>query len=428
MEFFFRKIFVVRLVLGAELIGDMPLRPPVSTAVPGGFKNMTIINSGGMEIEDNNLENWRPTDWVEVYLGEHRLQDLAVKNGIKFQVQHMGVVFQNPRIRKWYVMDFFAKSADTIANVLMPNMRPDSQLHEMGLMEKLLAYLKGEFVDHLVWDNLGYVRVREDKTGEFHDLVHLGSSRAAAVIAIRNWLIHEYTVHTEDRPVTFDMWSLYWAANNTRIRSSRNCHDFVEHVLARVPFEDTPGDSISVYRDTLALNVTSTKVLDMTKPKSRRDYQRFIRFMSNHIYESTRDIGHSAVTITKFIQLGIPFIIFLDGKNYVQVELSKILGLNYCRFPMDYVKGQEYVPSRLNDTRADCYLPVMDADIYYQQISLTVADKLIYVEFLIDELLFGDDSPHWNHLTTIFETTIWLVAIAKGLKWLRRRYSGPVAN
>ena len=413
---FFQKmyllLFLTQFVQSIDLIGEMPLRPPERVA-QNMFSNFTIINNGGMEIEDNNLEKWMNTDWIEVYLGEYKLQDLAVRNGIKFQVHHMGVLFQNVRNRKWYEMDFYAKSADTIANVMMPSIRPS--FGEMTWWEKLVAYWNGDFVNHLVWDNLGYVRVREEKTGEFHELMHVGSTRGQEVLNLRQWLVDTYAINTADAPLIFDMWSLYNATNNVRVRSSHNCHDFVEQVLARIKFEETNG-MVSFYRDSLSLNVTSMVKLDMSQTKNRRDYQRFLRFLSNHVYESTKDIAHSAVTVTKFIQLGIPFIIFLDGKDFYQVNLSKVFGLNYCRLPMDFEKDSLYVSARLNDTRISCHLPILDADTHYESVTLTLADLLIFAEFKLDNLL-----QQLPHLSIVLETTVWAIAILKVVHWVRNR-------
>ena len=399
------------------LVGEMPLRPPEKERV-SSMKNMTIINNGGMEIEDNNLENWAPTDWVEVYLGEYKLQDLAQRNGIKFQVHHMGVLFQNVRKRKWYEMDFYARSADTIANVIMPSVRPDSVWSSLSLWGKIAAYIRGDLINDLVWDNLGFVRVREEKTGEFHELMHIGSTLGKDVFKVREWLVNEYSVHLPPlQPFTFDMWTLYNGSTNARVRSSRNCHDFAEEVLAQIEFRDTPEKTVSVYRDSLAVNITELIPLDMTNEKTRRDYQRFLRFLRNHVYESTRDIGYSAVTITKFVKLGLPFIILLDGTEFYEIRISKEFGLNYCRFPMDYTKGESYVPALLNDTRTYCYLPVIEADAFYQShVTLTVADLLIYAEYRIDEFFCNSE-----HIRTIIETTVWAIALVKVFLWLKAR-------
>ncbi len=395
------------------------------------FKNMTVLYNGSLELEDNNLEQWLDEDFVEVYLAEYHLQHMALSSWIGFSTSHMAVMFQNPRNRKWFVMDSYAKNAETIANLVMPSIAPNSPLNSMSLWERLVLYFKGGYVDYLTWDNAGYVRTHEDKSQEFQDLRHIGTVRGKDIKDLREWVINDYAKQNETHPFTFDMWQIYNASNNERIRKSRMCHDFVEEILGRIKFvknedpvygvyDDDSVGTISVYRDGLNLNVTDWKEVDMKKPKFKRDFQRFLRFFRNHIYEATRDMSFSRITTTKMIMLGMPIMAFLDGYRFVRVELSKYGSFNYCRMPMDFEKGKAYVPAKLNDTRQQCFLPHYNYYDFHDSIRFTFADYMIAIEQKLDDIIFGVDGEGGDilsHFTLILESSIILVALTKLVRW-----------
>ena len=391
------------------------------------FKNLTILHNGSLEIEDNNLEQWKEDDFIEVYLGEYYLQHFALSSWLGFSTSHMAVMFQNPRIRKWFVMDSYAKSAETIANLVMPSIAPMSPLNSMSLFERLWAYIHGEIINYLEWDNAGYVRTHEDKSEEFQDLRHIGTARGRDLIKLREWVVNEYSSQNETHPFTFDMWQIYNSSTNERIRKSRMCHDFMEEILGRINFvknedpvfgiysQDQP-DIVSVFRDSLNLNVTSWDVLDISNVKIRRDYQRFLRFFRNHIYEATRDMSFTRVTVTKLITLGMPFILFLDGNKYVRLGLSLYGPVNYCRMPMDFVKGKAYVAAKLDDDRRQCFLPDYDYNEFKESVRFTFADYILALEQKIDDIFFGLDGnggDSMSHFLLIVESLIVLIAIVQ---------------
>ena len=409
------------------------------------FDNTSFVNNGSCQIEDNNLERWKDSDRVEVYLGEYAMQHVGLSAWLGFSTTHMAVVFQNSRNNKWYVMDSFARSAETIANIVMPSIPPNSPWNSMDWWEKLVTYFRGGVVDYLVWDNAGFVRLREDRTDEFHNLEHLGAIHGAQLKSLRSWVIDEYTKQTEDNPFTFDMWQVYNASTNERIRKSRMCHDFVEDVLGRINFIDTHLDdeltlsaslhgasaSVSTYRDSLNLNITRWELIDMTNRKNRRDYQRFLRFFRNHIYEATRDMGYSRVTVTKLVTLGLPLINPLDGNKYYRLSLAELGAFNYCRMPMDFVKGQPYVAAKLDDPRKTCALPHYVYDEFKDVVKFTFSDYLIWAEQKLDDAIFGkngEGGDPWLHARFVIETTVVLIALAKLLKWLSQKKTGPTSQ
>ena len=391
------------------------------------FKNMTVLNNGSCELEDNNLERWLDSDPVEVYLAEYHLQHMDLSAWLGFSTSHMAVLFQNPRIRKWYVMDSFARSAETIANIIMPSISPHSPLTGMSWWQRLLAYVNGDFVHYLSWDNLGYVRMREDKTDEFQDMQHVGTTTGLELKKIREWVVTDFSKHDGDTVFTFDMWQIYNGSTNERVRKSRMCHDFIEDVLGRLKFVDT-GDAhqtkVSMFRDSLNLNITEWEVVDIGNAKIRRDYQRFLRFFRNHVYEATRDLRYSRVTLSKLVKLNLPFILFLDGDKYVRMTLSEYSVINYCRMPMDFVKGKVYVPARLDDDRQQCFMPQFNVHDVVSTVRFTLSDYAIWLEQRIDDLLFGVDGRGTSiHLALIFETSILLIGLARFVRWLATRNS-----
>ena len=399
------------------------------------FKNMTILYNGSLEIEDNNLELWKPEDYVEVYLGEYHLQHFALSSWLGFSTSHMAVLFQNPRLRKWFVMDSYAKSAETIANLVMPSIAPNSPLNTMSFLDRLWAYINGDILSYLVWDNAGYVRTHEEKSEEFQDLRHIGTARGVDIINLREWVVNEYAFQNETHPFTFDMWQIYNGSTNERIRKSRMCHDFMEEILGRIKFvknddpvygiysEEQP-ESVSTFRDSLNLNVTSWEILDITNAKIRRDYQRFLRFFKNHIYEATRDMSFSRVTVTKMITLGMPFILFLDGNKYVKLGISPYGPVNYCRMPMDFIRGKEYIPAKLDDDRMQCFLPNYDYNEFKESVRFTLADYLLGLEQKIEDVVFGLDGKggiYFSSAGLIIESTIIIIAVAKCIRWISDR-------
>jgi hypothetical protein len=358
-----------------------------------------------------------------VYLAEYTLQHVGLSAWLGFSTAHMAIIFQNPKIRKWYVMDQFAKSAETIANLIMPSISPDSPWNQMNMVQKIFAYLQGQVVDFLAWDNLGYVRMREDKaSGEFQDMQHIGSTTGGEVRRVRDWVINDLTRQDEGNLFTFDMWQIYNGSTNVRIRKSKMCHDFIEDVLQMIKFTD--DEDISVFRDSLNLNVTSWEIVDMTNKKIRRDYQRFLRFFRNHVYESTRDLRHSEVTLTKFHLLKLPFILFLDGDKYAKMTLSGYSILNYCRMPMHFEKGKPYVPAKLDDPHQQCFLKSVHAHDNLPRVRFTLSDYAIWIEQMIDDALFGVDGKGvdpLSHARIVFETTVILIAITKLSRWFTNK-------
>ena len=420
------KIFFVLLFAG--LVGGMVRE----AAPPGRYKNMTVLHDGALELEDNNLESWTDSDFVEVYLAEYVIQRMALSSWLRFSTSHMAVVFQNPRKRKWFLVDSFAKSAETIANIVMPSIAPDSPFNFMSFTERMLAYWRGDIVDYLTWDNAAYVRTHEDKSDEFQDMKHVGTIRGEDVKNLREWIVEDYAVQNETHPFTFDMWQIYNASTNERIRKSRMCHDFIEEVLGRLNFiENTDPvygqysadleEKISVFRDSLNLNITEWHEVDITNPKIRRDYQRFLRFFRNHIYEATRDMSFLRVTVTKVITLGIPFIVFLDGNKYVKLTPSLYGVFNYCRMPMDFERGKPYVPAKLDDERQECFLPPYNYNEFQESVRFTFSDYLIAIEQKLDDAVFGTDGQGgdaFHYLVLTIETSVVLFAITRAIKWL----------
>jgi hypothetical protein len=279
--------------------------------------------------------------------------------------------------------------------------------------------------------NLGYVRMREERTDEFQDMRHIGTTTAGELKRVRTWVIEEYAAQNETHPFTFDMWQIYNASTNERIRKSRMCHDFLEDVLGRLQFSDTSDvmavdSKVSVFRDSLNLNITQWTNVDMSNNKIRRDYQRFLRFFQNHIYEATRDMSFSRVTVTKIITLGLPFILFLDGNKYVKLSPSMHGVFNYCRMPMDFVKDQPYVPAKLDDERKQCFLPHYNYFEFKENIRFTFADYLIWAEQKLDDAIFGVDGNGvdlWTHLALVTETLVVLIAVTRLIKWTAGKIS-----
>jgi len=403
---------------------------PGTSGHQSGFKNQTKLNNGSVEIDDNNLEKWQDDDVIEVYLGDYVLQNVELSSMLSFTVYHMAVIFQNPKRHKWYTVDYFAKTAETIANIIMPSLPPLSPWFELTWYEQFFAYFRGDIVDHLVWDNLGYVQLRESKSGQFTDLQHVGSVHGSQVKALREWIITNYT-RTHPGGITFDMWSVYDADSQIRLHESRNCHDFIEHVLRELKFERgiSPyerelgtAERTSVYRDSLAVTAREMKKIDLkNNAKKRRDFQRYMRFMRMNVYEVTRDLSLSRFAVTRATKIGIPFLFRANGVDYYEVEVGNVNPLNYCRIPMDFVKGQRYVPSLWNDTRKVCHFPYFEIDELHKETPYSVMDYVLMIEQAIDDALFGRDGngvPLTDHLMIIVETTVLLVALSKAIGWL----------
>ena len=396
-----------------------------------GYKNHSKLNNGSVEIEDNNLDKWRDDDVIEVYLGDYVLQNVELSSMLSFTVYHMAVLFQNPVRHKWFTVDYFARTAETIANILMPSLPPFSPWFEMTWYEKLFAYFRGEIVDYVVWDNLGYVQMKESKSGQYTDLQHVGSIYGHQVKALREWIVSNYTRNHTGGGITFDMWSVYDATSQGRLHESRNCHDFIEHVLRELKFERgiSPyeaelgtGQVTSVYRDSLSLTAREMRKIDVANnAKKRRDFQRFMRLLRMNVYEVTRDLALSRYAITRMSKIGIPFIFRANGIDYYEVEPGNINPLNYCRIPMDFVKGEEYVPALWNDTRRVCHFPYFEIEDLHKETPYGVMDYVLMIEQAIDDAIFGRDGngvPLTDHLMIIVETTVLLVAIAKAISWL----------
>lgn len=371
------------------------------------FTNNTILNNGACKIQDNNLDEWRDTDRVEVYLAEYELQHFGLSGWLGFSTAHMGVVFQNPRINKWYVIDSFAESGGTIASIIMPSVAPESEWNNLNFIQRIFSYFRGEIINSLVWENKGLVRMLEHRTDEYQDLVHLGATSAIYLKNVREWIINKYT---RDDPFTFDMWQIYNASTNERLRKSRMCHDLVEDILQMLALEMNDGE-LSVFRDSLNLNVTSWEELDMTSGKSRRDYQRFFRFFKNHVYEATREMSFTRIMLAKFIKLKIPFILFLDGKRYFRATLADYSVINYCRMPLEMTQGQPFVPAKLDDPRQHCSIQRLDVEMLEGKLSFTIFDIAIWIEQIIDDAI--SDGSAWSYLIAALESTAVVIALAR---------------
>jgi hypothetical protein len=223
------------------------------------------------------------------------------------------------------------------------------------------------------------------------------------------------------------MWAIYNASTHERLLESRNCHDFVEHVLRELNFKPgispyvTHENSVSVYRDTLSLSVQGFKKVDMTNPKKKRDFQRLLRFMRHYVYEVTRDLSLSRYAVTRINKLGLRFIFVANGNEFYEIVHGNINSINYCRMPMDFVHGQEYVPALWNDSRKICYFPYFEIESLHKETPYTFVDLMLMIEQIIDDALFGEDGlglPVLDHLTLITETTLMIVALSKFIGWV----------
>ena len=140
-----------------------------------------------------------------------------------------------------------------------------------------------------------------------------------------------------------------------------------------------------------------------------------------YVYEVTRDLALSRYAITRLSKVGIPFIFRANGADYYEVEAGNINPLNYCRIPMDFVKGEPYVPALWNDTRKRCHFPYFEVEELHRETAYGFMDYLLMIEQAVDDALFGRDGmgvPITDHLIIVVETTVLLVALTKAIAWL----------
>lgn len=381
-----------------------------------------FLNEGSLVLKDDQLNQWRDTDRVEVFIHEYELQNLGLSGWLQFSTQHMGLVFQNTRNYLWFGVDKFARSDGTIARIIVPTIAPDSEWNFLNWWQRILAYLQGDIVGYLSWDNLGYVRMEESTRSNVNHLMHIGTTTGRDIKNIREWILNDFTKKT----VTFDMWQFYNGTTNERIRTGQMCHDLVEEMIGRINItapsaEEDERETIRIYRDSLNLNVTSSEVLDMSLAKNRRDYQRFLRFFKNHVYKATRDMSYSRQTVSKFIALDIPWIMYLDGDKYVRYTLAEYSIINYCRMGMEFIPGQPYVPAKLDDPNQQCFLQQFDYKDVIGSVKFTVFDLIIWAEQRVDDFISSVNYGTWLRLYHIVETAVAMVVILRGARWWTSR-------
>ena len=381
-----------------------------------------FLNEGGLVLKDDQLNQWQDKDRVEVYIHEYELQNLGLSGWLQFSTQHIGLVFQNTRNYLWFGVDKFARSDGTIASIIVPAIAPDSEWKFLNWWQRILVYLRGDIVGYLSWDNLGYVRMEESTRSNVNHLTHIGTTTGRDIKNIRDWILNDFTKKT----VTFDMWQFYNGSTNERIRTGQMCHDLVEELLDRINItapsaEEDERETIRIYRDSLSLNVTSSEVLDMSLAKNRRDYQRFLRFFENHVYKATRDMSFTRQTLSKFIALDIPWIMYLDGDKYVRYTLAEYSIINYCRMGMEFIPGQAYVPAKLGDPNQQCFLQPLDYKDVIGSVKFTIFDLMIWAEQRLDDFICSVSDGTWLRLYHIVETGIAMVVILRGARWWTSR-------
>ena len=184
-------------------------------------------------------------------------------------------------------------------------------------------------------------------------------------------------------------------------------------------------EKMSVFRDSLVLVVDSFSEVDILSSwKKRRDYQRFLRFMRNHIYQSTRDLRYSKFVATKLRQLGVRFFVHTNHKEYYEMELGSVNSLNYCRVALDFEIGKVFSPTKLNDQRTHCHFDYFKVDNVHAESVYTLGDYFLAIEQKLDDLVFGIDGngvSTGEYVMMVFQTSVVMMAVVRVVVWVSRK-------
>lgn len=377
--------------------------------------NSDIFNDGACTADDDNKVGlWGDDDEVELYLGEQLINDNAMLESLGFRTTHMGVFFHNRWKKKWLGFDFGASEFSSVAGLILPMLK--YEWNDLPLWKQIWKYLNGEAVEYLQWNHHASVRIDDDKPTEFRNLDLAGVTNGANAKAIRKWVTEEYT-RQDERPFTFDLYTIYDGATNERLRKSRTCHDFVEDVLMRVNFTDGKKH-ISVFKDTFNFNTSRFEEIEFSLAKSRRDFMRFLRMLRKRVHHATADLPSMLNMFAIFSYYDLPYIILIDGDKYMRVSFTKEHIANYCRMPLDITVGEPINPPKYSDLRVTCRFERYDVNTLLKKTRLSLSEWFILIEQSIDDFLFGRDGKggvarYWE---AIFASTAAVILCSKLVK------------
>jgi hypothetical protein len=355
-----------------------------------------IRNGGALVVDDDGFAFWEPTDVVDVYVGEYRLENFTVASWFNVPASHIGLVFHNTMKDKYVIYDYFIRGDAGFPCLLIPAIIPGSGFDELSFLEALVMYMKGDLIKYLEWTSDAIIHLRDDPPHDFKHMDYMGRVDGESVREIRRWIVDEYTAQI---PFTYDIWSLY--ERDSRIRSSKTCFDFVETCLDRLfgrgGNRDSEDSSIVYYREGFLVNTTNFEpIIDMeSSRKNRRDFQRFLRFFKNHVYEASARLEYARILASKISYFNIPLVLPLErNRDYARFQLADHSIVNYCRYPVDIIPGKGSFPAKLDDTRTVCFLKKADLDqvLMENEMKLTFTDYSIWIEKIIDDFISDDSS------------------------------------
>ena len=364
-----------------------------------------IINNGSLIVDDDSfVQYWERTDPVDVYVGEYKLKNLTIATWLNLPASHIGLVLHNTRRNRYVIYDYLVRGEAGLPCLLIPSIIPGSGFHDLNFFESIQMYLRGDLLKYLEWTSDAVVHLRDDPPHDFNHMDYIGTVDGESVEKLRNWIINDYT---SQFPFTYDVWSLY--QGTSRIRSSKTCSDFVETCL--VQLFGNGRNPITFYREGFLVNTTDFEPwIDMeSSSRNRRDFQRYLRFFRNHIFEISSKFEFARILFSKISYFKLPLVLPLEKHSqYARFKLADYFIINYCRYPVQIIPGQGAVASELNDPRVVCFMGPADLDKVLAEpgVKWTFTDYSIWFEKIIDDFI---SSP----ILAIATSTLVIVVIAK---------------
>lgn len=377
------------------------------------FGDQNVFNDGAcIADDDNKVAQWRDDDKVELFIGDQPMQYHVMLESIGLETSHMAVCLFNKRMNKWLTLDFSARDFGSVASIVLPTLH--HSWNDMPFWEQTWRYLKGDLFKHMEWRDDAAVRIHDDRPVYYKNLASVGITTGASVKAFRKWVIEEYTRQDVKR-FTFDVYAVYNGTTHERIRTSRSCHDFVEEAITRLDFPDAKNKTISTYRDSFNYNASSFGEVDFSRPKIRRDFQRFMRLLRNRIFDATRELPSMLQMFTMYSYYNMPWMIYVDGDKYMRISFTDEMMGNYCRMPLEVTLGQPIIPAKYNDSRIVCKFPHYTVTSKWNETYLTFPERLIWIEQRLDDFLFGwdGDGGAFEYLAGLSVTTVSAILISK---------------
>lgn len=346
--------------------------------------------------------NWGDDDLVDIFVSKSPLQNVLMSQYETFDAYHIGLYFQNYKIRRWVSLNWYL--ADDIGGETTLMSTSHRVPSDWSYLDWFFGYFSGDLFDFFEFENAPELEIIEsvNRPGKFgDDLVHIGSTRGAEVKKVTFEKFSNF----------FDGFAIYNYLTGNLIRSGQSCFDYVEWVLGRIVWEPVPG--VSILREGVVCKVVAFEPVDMKIPQNKRDFLRYLRVMWNHKHELSKHLVFFRLLISKLALMDMPVMFSLNGEIF-RIKFAPNDPINHCEYPLEFHSNGTPIVANVFDSRKKCYLPETSHATWEPHVYFFWSDWAIWAEAKIDHFLSSRGAPLiFTAATTLMCVLIWRLANLK---------------